>query len=54
MEGGTGQELDSVWRAVNPWGKFQILQLSLILLDFGPAAFAILSAVFTGKKLFFL
>ncbi|XP_045215866.2 organic cation transporter protein-like [Mercenaria mercenaria] len=42
------QELDSVWRAIKPWGKFQLFQIFLVLLDFSPACFAILSAVFTG------
>lgn len=42
------QEVDALWRAVKPWGRFQIFQLSIILLDFGPACFTILSAVFTG------
>ncbi|XP_045215873.2 organic cation transporter protein-like isoform X1 [Mercenaria mercenaria] len=51
MEMGTEDgvtELDAVWRALKPWGKFQSFQLFLILLDFIPASFAILSAVFTG------
>jgi hypothetical protein len=42
-------ELDAVWRTLKPWGKYQCFQLFLILLDFIPASFAILSAVFTGK-----
>lgn len=42
-------ELDAVWRALKPWGKYQCFQLFLTLLDCIPASFAILSAVFTGK-----
>lgn len=41
-------ELDAVWRVLKPWGKYQCFQLFLTLLDFVPASFAILSAVFTG------
>ncbi|XP_053406148.1 organic cation transporter protein-like isoform X1 [Mercenaria mercenaria] len=41
-------ELDDIWRILKPWGKFQIGQLVLVLVDYIPAAFAILSAVFTG------
>lgn len=46
MEG--TQEVDAIWRALNPWGKYQVFQLCLLLIDFFPASFAILSAVFTG------
>ena len=51
MEGGASLEIDSVWRKVRPWGKFQMFQFFLILIDYIPACFAILSAVFTGKKI---
>jgi len=43
------QEVDAVWRALKPWGRYQIVQLLITILDFFPACFAILSAVFTGK-----
>ncbi|KAL4227595.1 hypothetical protein ACF0H5_013038 [Mactra antiquata] len=42
------QEVDTIWRAVNPWGKYQFFQMVLVLVDYFPACFAILSAVFTG------
>jgi hypothetical protein len=45
-------ELDVVWRTLRTWGKYQLFQLFLILLDFIPASFAILGVVFTGKLAF--
>ncbi|XP_052792025.1 organic cation transporter protein-like [Mya arenaria] len=48
MEGTSLQELDAVLVALRPWGRFQVFQLFLVFVDLFPAAFAILSAVFTG------
>jgi hypothetical protein len=49
MEADDTLEIDTVWREINPRGKFQMFQMFLILLDYMPACFAILSAVLTGK-----
>ena len=46
--------LDSVWRTLKPWGRFQCFQLFFILLDNIPAAFSIFTGVFTGKLMFCL
>ncbi|XP_052792947.1 organic cation transporter protein-like [Mya arenaria] len=48
MMGTNLQGVDAVWVALRPWGRFQVFQLALVLVDFFPSAFAILSAVFTG------
>ena len=42
-------EVDIIWRSLNKWGKFQLFQWVVVLLDLTPACFAILSAVFTGN-----
>ena len=44
-------EVDSLWRALGTWGKFQAFQVFLVALDYFPAAYAILSPVFTGRQL---
>lgn len=41
-------EVDIIWRSLNKWGRYQMFQTALILTDYIPACFAILSAVFTG------
>ena len=47
MEG--THEVDAIWRALKPWGKFQKFQMFFLLIVSGPCVFAILSAVFTGR-----
>ncbi|XP_052796366.1 organic cation transporter protein-like [Mya arenaria] len=42
------QEVDAVWVALRPWGRFQVFQLFIVLVDALPCSFAILSAVITG------